>query len=491
MTGDYKINSVKFNFVMSMIMKISSYIFPLITLPYITRTLGTAANGRISFATSVITYFSMSAQLGIPSYGIRECARCRDDKDKMTKTVQELLIINSVTVALSYAALIVAMILVPKFHEEPTLLVIQSATILLNMIGMDWLYQAIEQYQYITARNIGFKALSVVLMFLLIHNPSDYILYNGLTVLSASGSYILNFINSRKILAHKTYHGQYNYKQHLKPIFVFFSLSVAVSVYTSLDTVMLGFMSTDEEVAFYSLGTKIKMVLATTVSALGPVLLPRITYVLGRGEEDKFRRYIEKSLHFVLLMALPFTVYFTVMARPVIQVLGGTEYLPATVCMQIINFTIIPLGVGNIAASQILTPKRKEIYSMYATLYGAVVDFVLNWFFIPRFGAAGAAAATVVTEWVVAFVQMRHSWDDLKPTFKEIPYMKMLVSNVVSAGALLVVNRFLPEWNALVILIVTALVYFIVYGLVLLGMKDDLLVDYGVSVIKKFFRKKE
>ena len=128
---------------------------------------------------------------------------------------------------------------------------------------------------------------------------------------------------------------------------------------------------------------------------------------------------------------------------------------------------------------------------MYATLYGAVVDFVLNWFFIPRFGATGAAAATVVTEWVVAFVQMRHSWDDLKPTFKEIPYMKMLVSNVVSAGALLVVNRFLPEWNALVILIVTALVYFIVYGLVLLGMKDDLLVDYGVSVIKKFFRKKE
>lgn len=479
MTGDYKIHSVKFNFVMSMIMRISSYIFPLITLPYITRTLGAAANGKISFATSVITYFSMFAQLGIPSYGIRECARCRDDKEKLTKTVQELLIINSVSVACSYAALAVAMILVPKFHEEPTLLIIQSLTIILNMIGMDWLYQAIEQYQYITARNIGFKALSLVLMFLLIHNPQDYILYNAITVLSASGAYALNFINSRKILAHKTFREQYNFKQHLKPIFVFFSLSVAVSVYTSLDTVMLGFMSTDEEVAFYSLGTKIKMVLATTVSALGPVLLPRITYVLGEGEEDKFRSYIEKSLHFVLLMALPFTVYFTVMAQPVIQVLGGSEYLPATACMQIINFTIIPLGVGNIAASQILTPKRNEIYSMYATIYGAIIDFVLNWFLIPRFGAAGAAAATVVTEWVVAFVQLRHSWDDIKPAFKEIPYLKLLVSNVVSAGLLWLVNGFLPGWNALVILIITAVIYFGVYGIVLLVMKDDLIVDYG------------
>lgn len=92
------------------------------------------------------------------------------------------------------------------------------------------------------------------------------------------------------------------------------------------------------------------------------------------------------------------------MAKPVIQVLGGNEYLPATACMQIINFTNISLGVGNIAASQILTPKRKELYTMYSTICGAVVDFVLNWFFIPRFGAAGAAAATVVTEGGVAFV---------------------------------------------------------------------------------------
>lgn len=259
MTSDYKIRSVKFNFVMSMIMKISSYIFPLITLPYITRTLGAAANGKISFATSVITYYSMFAQLGIPTYGIRECAKCRDDKDKLTITVQELLIINSVSVVLSYVALSIAMILVPKFHEEPTLLIVQSLTILLNMIGMDWLYQAIEQYQYITARNIGFKAMSLVLMFLLINRPQDYIIYNGITVLSASGSYVLNFINSRKILAHKTYRGKYEFKKHLKPIFVFFSLSVAVSVYTSLDTVMLGFMSTDKEVAFYALVDQIKI----------------------------------------------------------------------------------------------------------------------------------------------------------------------------------------------------------------------------------------
>ncbi|MST68937.1 oligosaccharide flippase family protein [Clostridiales Family XIII bacterium RF-744-FAT-WT-3] len=489
MNNNFKIHSVKFNFVMSMIMKISSYIFPLITIPYVTRALGATANGKISFASSVISYFLMFSQLGIPSYGIRECAKCRDNKEKLTKTVQELLIINSISTACSYIALITAMIMVPKLHEEPVLLIVQSFTIILNMIGMDWLYQAIEQYQYITVRNLIFKTLSVVLMIILVHNPQDYMLYNAITVLSASGSYVLNFINCRKFLEHKTFHGEYELRKHLKPIFIFFSMSVAVSIYTSLDTVMLGFMSTDKEVAFYSLGTKIKMVLATTVSTLGPVLLPRITYVLEKGEENKFRRYIEKSLHFVLLMALPFTVYFTIMAQNVIQILGGREYLPATLCMQIINFTIIPLGVGNIAVSQILTPKRNEIYSMYATIIGAVIDFALNWLLIRRFGAAGAAAATVVTEWAVACVQIRYAWADLKPAFKKIPHFALIVSNVVSVAALCALVKILPRMNVLIVMIITAVVYFGVYGFTLMITKDDLIIDYGVPAVKKILKR--
>ena len=294
---------------MNIILKISAFIFPLITLPYITRTLGAVGNGKVAFASSVITYFSMFAQLGIPTYGIRACAKCRDDQDKLTQTVQELLLINIVAVVIAYLALIVCELSIPKLQEESGLILINSITLILNMFGMEWLYQAIEQYQYITIRNLFFKIVSIVLMFVFVHDPNDYIIYGAISVVSAGGSNVLNLLHSRKVLAHRTFIGKYNLRQHLKPIFVFFALSIAVSIYTSMDTVMLGFMSNDKEVAYYALATKLKMILALTVSALGPVLLPRMTYCLNNGQYCEFKSYIAKSLHFVILASIPCVVY--------------------------------------------------------------------------------------------------------------------------------------------------------------------------------------
>ena len=483
MKASYKIRSVKYNFMMNMILKISQYIFPLISLPYITRALGAIGLGK---ATSVITYFSMFAQLGIPSYGIRECAKIRDDKVALTKLVQELIIINTISVVISYSGLFILMIFVKKLQEEPVLLLIQSITILLNMIGIDWLYQAIEQYQYITIRNISFKFLSLVLMFMFIHNPNDYIKYAVLIVVSGSGSNLLNLFNSRKILEKKTFRGQYELKRHLKPIFIFFFMSIAVSIYTSLDTVMLGFISSDTEVAYYTIATKIKMVLASTVAAIGPVLLPRITYCLHNGQNDKFYSYISKSIHFVLLISLPFTIFFAALAPNAIMFLGGSEYIPATMCMRVISFTIIPLGIGNVAASQILAPSGREIYTMYSTIVGAVIDFGANLLLIPRYGATGAAVATVITEIIVAIVQVKFAWDKMKSVILHISYFKLLFSNVFSSICLFVILKFSAGMNYFLQLIFCAVAYFGVYAVILIVIKDTLVKEYFTD---KFFRK--
>lgn len=477
MTGDYKIHSAKYNYVMNIILRISQYIFPLITIPYITRTLGAAANGKVSFAVSMISYFAMFAQLGIPSYGIRECAKCRDDKDELTKTVQELLVINAVSTALTYIALFIALETVPRLREDTTLFLILSVSMLLNTVGMDWLYQAIEQYQYITARNIAFKVISIALMFLLVHHPEDYVKYGFLTLVGNYGSNILNLWNSRKILLHKCYRGEYTFARHLKPVMIFFSQSVAVSIYTNLDTVMLGFLSTDTEVAFYALGTKVRMVVASTVSAIGPVLLPRVTHCLAHAEYDKVRGYLKKGFHFVILSAVPFTVFFCVTASQVIWILGGAEYAPAALCMQIVNLTVIPLGVGTIAISLVLVPTNREIYVMYATIAGAVTDFVLNWLFIPSYGAAGAAFATVITEIAVAAIQVCFGWKMIRKVFFKVPYLKLAVSNILAAVVLWFVAHFLSEINAIIYLVIAAIIYFGFYGIILLLQKDSLAVE--------------
>ena len=138
-----EVQSVKFNFVMNVILKISQVIFPLIMLPYVTRVLGGEGNGKVAFVASVISYFSVFAQLGIPTYGIRICAQCRDNREKLSKTVQELLLINFISVGISYVALIFSFILIPKLQNEPLLLLIYSISFLLNSLGMECFYQAI------------------------------------------------------------------------------------------------------------------------------------------------------------------------------------------------------------------------------------------------------------------------------------------------------------------------------------------------------------
>lgn len=152
-----KEKSIKLNFIMNIILTMSSFIFPVITFPYVSRILLPEGTGKVAFATSLISYFSMFAQLGIPTYGIRACAKVRDNRNELSKTVHELLIVNLGMCVISYVALFMALRYVPRLAEDKSLYVIMSFTIVLTSIGMEWLYKALEQYTYITCRSVIFN----------------------------------------------------------------------------------------------------------------------------------------------------------------------------------------------------------------------------------------------------------------------------------------------------------------------------------------------
>ena len=195
-----KERSVKFNFIMNFIFSVSQFLFPMITFPYVSRVLRPEGNGSIAFATSVISYFTMIAMLGIPTYGIRACAQVRDDKEKLSRTVHELLAINFVMSLVCYIAFGISMFTVERFQRDKLLLIISSAAILLNVIGVSWLYAALEQYAYITVVAILFKVIAIGMMFMFVHTKDDYIIYGAITMFASGGSYILNFLRLRKFI---------------------------------------------------------------------------------------------------------------------------------------------------------------------------------------------------------------------------------------------------------------------------------------------------
>lgn len=429
-----KQKSLKLNFVMNAALTMSSIIFPIVTFPYVSRILMPSGTGRVTFATSLISYFSIFAQLGIPTYGIRACAQVRDDRAKLSKTVHELLIINLIMSFFVYIFLGVALVTVPRLFEDRILYIIISSTILLNVIGMEWLYKGLEKYSYITIRSIIFKFIALIAMFVFVHKKDDYIIYGAISIFAASASNILNIIHARKYIDF-SFIGHYDLRKHLKAVLVFFAMSCATTIYTNLDTVMLGFMKSDIDVGYYNAAVKIKVILVQVVASLGGVLLPRCSYYVEKGMWAEFKRICSKALNFVVVIALPLSVYFIIYAQDAIVFLSGAEYLGAIFPMKIIMPTLLFIGITNILGLQILVPLGKERIVLYSEIAGAITDLLLNIILIPKFGASGAAMGTLVAEFVVLSVQYVALRKQLFDIFIKIQYWKIIAATIVSAVA--------------------------------------------------------
>lgn len=478
--------SIKLNFIMNAILTMSQFIFPLITFPHISRILLPEGTGKVNFAISLVTYFSMFALLGIPTYGIRACARVRDDRKKLSKTAQELLIINLVTTMFAYLVLFICIFTIPRLREERLLYIIVSSTIILNAVGMPWVYKALEQYTYITVRSIVFKFIALIAMFLLVHEQDDYVIYGGISIFASCASNILNLINIHKHIDLKPV-WSYNFKQHFKPILVFFSMSCATVVYTNLDTVMLGFMTTDTDVGYYSASVKIKTILISIVTSLGTVLLPRVSYYFQQNMMDKFKQIIKKSLNFVFVVSIPLAVYFTIFSKDGIFFLSGSEFKGAIIPMQVIMPTVVLVGITNILGIQILVPTGREKCVLYSEIAGAIVDLALNAVLIPIYKSTGAAIGTLVAEITVLIVQYIFLRKEINDAFNSVKYYKIIIASILSAAASLWVS-FL-NLNSFMTLLISAVCFFGIYMISLIAMKETLVTDILSQIIGKFLKK--
>lgn len=460
--------SIKLNFIMNACLTMSSFIFQLITFPYVSRILLPAGTGRVSFAASLIAYFTMFAQLGIPTYGIRICAKVRDDREKLTKTAQELLIVNLGMGAISYIVLFLLIITVPRFREEWLLYTVMSFSVILNSIGMEWIYKALEQYTYIAVRSVIAKIVALAVMFLLVRTETDYVIYGGITVLASSASYLFNFIHVHKFISLKPI-GKYDFRKHLKPIGTFFAMACATTIYTNLDNVMLGFMSNEINVGYYDAAIKIRKVLLSVVTSLGAVILPRASYYVEHRLWDEFYRITAKAFSFVLVVAMPMTVFFMLFAKESIYFLSGESYAGSILPMQVIMPTLFLVGITNVLGLQVLVPLGREDVVLKAEVFGAVIDVVINLILIPQYAALGAAIGTLAAEFTVLVVQLKALPVRTRKVFYSIHYGKLIIALIFGCIMSLWVKHL--EIRTFSALLIASSLFFGSYGLILFLLK--------------------
>lgn len=484
-----EIKSVKLNFILNAIRIFLGAFFILITTPYVTRVLGAENLGKVDYVTSIIQYFILFTALGVPNYGIREIARTRDSEYERTKVVLELGIILVVTTIFGYIILFFLLNKISNFKEIKTLILIMSTWILFNNIGFEWFYQGIENQIYITLRYIFVRIIVIILMFLFVKSSNDYYIYGIIVVLMNSGSNILNLINIRKYLSFKDIKlKDLTIFRHLKPILIIFAASLSISIYLQLDVVMLGNIN-DKIVAYYTVPNKLIRLVMILITALGTVLVPRISNCIKNKDVENYKKYINLSLKYILMISIPSLVGIFLLTDNIIYIMAGEKFIHSILTMRILVFILFIVGLAYFLGFQILYPHGLEKYYTYSVTIAAIINFIFNYIMIPKYYQNGAAIGTIIAELTGVIIMLYFTRNYLKDIeFYNLKNLKYFISAGIMGIVILVIKLF--NLGNLITLLLSIFFGSIIYFIVLFLFREDIII-LGFSILKNKFKIKQ
>lgn len=397
--------SIRKNYIYNLIYQVLTLLTPFITTPYISRVIGPEGTGIQSYTNSVVQYFAIVAALGTASYGQREIARHRDDREMRSRLFWEIEILCGITTSIClgvWAGVIL-------FSREYTAFyLVLTMNLLAVAFDISWFFGGLEQYAAIVTRNIGVKITGIICLFAFIKSREDLLLYvavlAGTTLLGnlSMWGYLKGFLTKTDIRS-------FRIKRHLKETMVYFIPTVATSVYIILDKTMLGWFTGNNKSqnGYYEYATGIVNMGKILIVSFNTVMSSRMSYLFAEENTQEIHNMIEASLDFVLLIGMPVTMGLAGIASGFIPWFLGDRYQPVVTLLYICCPLVLIVGLSDCMGSQLLTPGGKRAQSGKVIVAGAVVNAMLNMVMIPRFQAAGASMASVIAE---LFISGSYLW---------------------------------------------------------------------------------
>lgn len=398
--------SLKTNIVLNFINTLTGIIFPIITFPYAARILQPEGIGTINFLQSIVNYIILLTSIGIPMYAVREVARHRDNIEQRNQTTVEILLLSLLLCIPGYIAVWLMNTFIPQIGIQTEVFYILSLAILFTSLGINWFYQAVEDFKFITIRAIIFRIVCAAFLFICVRTPDDLTAYAWILVGSTVGNNFINFVHLRKFIpARQITWKKLQLKKHLKPALHIFILNIVISLYTNLNTIMLGFMQDDTAVGYYTAGNKISFIALNIIGSLGTVMLPRCANLIETGQTKEFASVTQKAYHLVWGFSLPCLCGLILLASSVITIFCGTEFTDAIPVLCWTAPIILFIGLSNVIGIQILYPQGKENIIIWSTAGGAIFNLLLNIWLIPAYSYIGAGISTFIAELAVLIIQ--------------------------------------------------------------------------------------
>ena len=466
------LKSIKKNTFYNVIKTFSSIAFPLITFPYISRTLLVENLGKVNFGLSFISYYSLVATLGISVYAIKECSKKSDNRKQLSKIASEIYSLNIITTVIAYIVLFLTIVFYKKVENYRLLIFIQSFTILFTTLGTDWLNTAMEDFKYITIRTVGFQFLSLLLMFLFVHTPEDYLKYAIISVISTSGANILNLFY-RKRFCDVRFIFDKSILNHLKPSLYLFVMILAQNIFSNVDVTMLGIIKGDYDVGIYTTAHKISSLVAQVITSILWVILPRMSLYFSKKDNKAINDLINKIYSFTITLGLPIVVGIFMISNDVILVIAGINYLPSVNVLKILIVeTLLTLLFGSLLGNMVLLPANEERFLMILCVITAIFNVITNYLLIPQIGAVGAAVTTLLSTVLFSIIVFLKS-----KKYVKIRYVNCsLISSIIGCIVIVILCiLFSKISNILLRNLFTILISVILYMVMLLLLKNDII----------------
>ena len=473
------------NYIYNLLYQIIIIIIPIITTPYLSRTLGVENIGIYGYTISMVTYFTLVGALGISKYGQREIAYVQDDNNKRSIIFWELNIIRFFTVLMSSAIYIIAFCINGDYVLYYRILLLELLSVVMDI---SWFFQGIEDFKKVVIRNIIIKIIGLISIFIFVKTKNDLINYFIIYALSNVFGNISFWINIKKYIK-KVPFNKLHLRKHIKPMISLFVPQIATSVYTILDKTILGMLGGDiSEVGYYEQSQKIVKIALTFVTSMSIVMLPRMSNVYAKGDTNKITNYMKKSFTFDWFLSCPITFGIIAIANNFVPWFFGEGYDKVINLLIYSSPIVIFISLSTTIGAQFLTSIKKQNIHSFSVTFGAILNVLLNLILIPKIQSYGAIIATVIVEFVISFIEIVYIVRKCNIEIKVVTNnaLKYIISSIIMCLIVSYISNYM-KINA-INTILQVIIGGIVYCIILLIIKDDWIM-YMLKKIKNIKKK--
>lgn len=470
------------NSIFNIIYTVSNVLFPLITSMYISRVLLPEGVGKVSYVQNVASYFVTFASLGLPAYGIREISKVRGNKKEEDTLFSELFVINIISTTIAILGYIIIVFYNKGYSGDWLLSCACGITVLLNYINIDWFFQGIEEYAYITVRSIVIKIVSLILLLIFVKDRNDYVLYALITSISMGGNYIFNIIYSRNYI--KFTFKNLNLKKHIKPVMLIAFTMFFGTIYSKIDISMLGAFSNSESVGYYTYGIKLLNLLLIVSTAITTTFLPRLSYYY-ENDKDKMFELLKKGFEILCFISIPMGVGVVLVADNLVSLLFGEYFYPTAAVIRIFSVLVVLRSIGDLYCYQLVYSTKNEQVMLPASIIASIINVILNIILIPKYSYNGAAVASVISELITNFVKFIYIKKKINFKIEFMEMIKCVAASIVMSIFVIFVSNY--NYSLIYATVLKILVGVIVYIISTKLLNVNIFVEIWL-VIKKTIR---